>query len=119
MGRGKHLNGKIEGGDEILTHEETLQLLSEMAKAGSVSRSPGSCASIRTRRKTSWTTSLSGSSAAMDSSAQLVGPAATAQGLTAAAAHPIQAKDVLCVSVASSTLLPREGQDWEAELTEA
>lgn len=36
LGRGKHLNGKIEGGDEILTHEETLQLLSEMAKAGSV-----------------------------------------------------------------------------------
>ena len=82
MGRGKHLNGKIEGGDEILTHEETLQLLSEMAN-GSVTAAVAlarSCASIRARSKTSWTTSLSGSSAAMDSSAQLVGPAATAQG---------------------------------------
>jgi hypothetical protein len=36
LGRGKHLNGKIEGGGEILTHEEALELLSEMAKSGSV-----------------------------------------------------------------------------------
>jgi hypothetical protein len=36
MGRGKHLSGKIEGGGEILTHEETLRILSEMARNGSV-----------------------------------------------------------------------------------
>ena len=36
MGRGKHLNGKIEGGGEILTREQTLRLLSEMAQSGSV-----------------------------------------------------------------------------------
>jgi hypothetical protein len=36
MGRGKHLTGKIEGGGEILTHEETLRILSEMARNGSV-----------------------------------------------------------------------------------
>ena len=36
MGRGKHLNGKIEGGGEILTRNETLRLLSEMAQNGSV-----------------------------------------------------------------------------------
>jgi hypothetical protein len=36
LGRGKHLNGKIEGGGEILTREATLRLLSEMAKNGSV-----------------------------------------------------------------------------------
>lgn len=68
MGRGKHLNGKIEGGDEILTHEETLQLLSEMAKNGSVTAAVAlarSCASIRARRGTSWTMSLSDFSAAM------------------------------------------------------
>ena len=36
MGPGKHLNGKIEGGGEILSREQTLQILSEMARAGSV-----------------------------------------------------------------------------------
>ncbi len=36
MGRGKHLTGKLEGEREILTHEETLQILSEMARKGSV-----------------------------------------------------------------------------------
>ena len=36
MGRGKHLNGKIQGGGKILTREETLRLLSEMAQSGSV-----------------------------------------------------------------------------------
>lgn len=36
LGRGKHLNGKIKGGGEILTREQTLRLLSEMAKNGSV-----------------------------------------------------------------------------------
>lgn len=36
MGRGRHLKGKIDGGGEILTHEQTLRLLSEMAKNGSV-----------------------------------------------------------------------------------
>jgi hypothetical protein len=35
MGRGKHLK-KIEGEGEVLTHEETLRLLSEMARNGSV-----------------------------------------------------------------------------------
>ncbi|MGZ5320894.1 MAG: hypothetical protein ACXWFN_05505 [Solirubrobacterales bacterium] len=37
MGRGKHLTNKIEGGGEVLTHEETLKILSEMARNGSVS----------------------------------------------------------------------------------
>ncbi|MGZ5331861.1 MAG: hypothetical protein ACXWZW_11010 [Solirubrobacterales bacterium] len=37
MGRGKHLTGKITGGEEVLTHEDTLRILSEMARAGSVS----------------------------------------------------------------------------------
>jgi hypothetical protein len=36
MSRGKSLLGKIEGGGEVVTHEETLRLLSEMAKKGSV-----------------------------------------------------------------------------------
>jgi hypothetical protein len=36
MGRGKHLTGKLEGEREILTHEEVLQILSEMARKGSV-----------------------------------------------------------------------------------
>ena len=35
MGRGKHLK-KIEGEGKVLTREETLRLLSEMARAGSV-----------------------------------------------------------------------------------
>jgi hypothetical protein len=37
MGRGKHLTGKMEGETEILTHQETLQLLSEQARKGSIS----------------------------------------------------------------------------------
>jgi hypothetical protein len=37
LGRGEHLNGKIEGGGEILSREETLRILSEMTRAGSVS----------------------------------------------------------------------------------
>ena len=36
MGRGKHLNGKITGEEEVLSREQTLQILSEMARAGSV-----------------------------------------------------------------------------------
>jgi len=36
MGRGKHLTGQMEGQTEILTHEEVLQILSEMARKGSV-----------------------------------------------------------------------------------
>ncbi len=36
MGQGKHLK-KIEGEGEVLTHEETLRLRSEMAGEGSVS----------------------------------------------------------------------------------
>jgi hypothetical protein len=36
MGRGRHLTNKIEGGGEVLTHEETLKILSEMARNGSV-----------------------------------------------------------------------------------
>ena len=36
MGRGNQLNGKIEGGGEILSREQTLQILSEIARAGSV-----------------------------------------------------------------------------------
>jgi hypothetical protein len=36
MGRGKHLKGKIEGEGEILSHEQTLEILSEMARNGSV-----------------------------------------------------------------------------------
>jgi hypothetical protein len=36
MGRGKHLTGELEGQTEILTHEEVLQILSEMARKGSV-----------------------------------------------------------------------------------
>ncbi len=39
MGRGKHLTGKmrVDEPKRILTHEETLELLSEMAQKGSVS----------------------------------------------------------------------------------
>jgi hypothetical protein len=37
MGRGKRLTGEMEGHTEILTHEEVLQILSEMARKGSVS----------------------------------------------------------------------------------
>ena len=36
MGRGKHLTGKLEGQEEILSREEVLQILSEMARKGSV-----------------------------------------------------------------------------------
>jgi hypothetical protein len=36
MGRGKHLTGELEGETEILSREEILQILSEMAKRGSV-----------------------------------------------------------------------------------
>jgi hypothetical protein len=36
MSKGKQLNGKIKGGGEILTREQTLELLSEMAQDGSV-----------------------------------------------------------------------------------
>ena len=36
MGRGKHLKGKIKGEGEILSHEQTLEILSEMARSGSV-----------------------------------------------------------------------------------
>ena len=34
MGRGKHLTNRIEGGEEILTYEDTLRILSEMARNG-------------------------------------------------------------------------------------
>ena len=37
MGRSKHLTGKLEGESEILSREEVLQILSEMARKGSVS----------------------------------------------------------------------------------
>jgi hypothetical protein len=36
MSKGKHLTGKIDGDGEILTHEDTLRILSEMARNGSV-----------------------------------------------------------------------------------
>ncbi len=36
MGRGKHLTNKLEDEREILTREEVLQILSEMARKGSV-----------------------------------------------------------------------------------
>lgn len=36
MGRGKHLNGKVERGGKILTREEVLRILSEQARKGSV-----------------------------------------------------------------------------------
>jgi hypothetical protein len=36
MSKGKQLNGQIEGDQEILSREQTLQILSEMARAGSV-----------------------------------------------------------------------------------
>ena len=36
MGRSKHLKGKLEGEKEILTREEVLEILSEMARTGSV-----------------------------------------------------------------------------------
>ena len=36
LGRGKHLSGQIEGGGEVLSRKQTLQILSEMARAGSV-----------------------------------------------------------------------------------
>ena len=36
MGRSKHLKGKLEGEKEILTREEVLEILSEMARKGSV-----------------------------------------------------------------------------------
>jgi hypothetical protein len=37
MGRSRHLTGKLEGESEILSREEVLQILSEMARKGSVS----------------------------------------------------------------------------------
>ena len=37
MGRGKHLNGKIEGDEEVLTREKVLRILSEQARNGSIS----------------------------------------------------------------------------------
>ena len=37
MGRSKHLTGKLEDEREILSREEVLQILSEMARKGSVS----------------------------------------------------------------------------------
>ena len=36
MGRSKHLKGRLEGEKEILTREEVLEILSEMARKGSV-----------------------------------------------------------------------------------
>jgi hypothetical protein len=36
MGRGKHLTDKLEDEREILSREEVLQILSEMARKGSV-----------------------------------------------------------------------------------
>jgi hypothetical protein len=36
MSRGRSLKGKMEGETEILTREECLQILSEMARSGSV-----------------------------------------------------------------------------------
>ena len=53
MGRGNQLNGKIEGGGEILSREQTLQILSEMARAGSVTaamRSSERCVWIRAEK---------------------------------------------------------------------
>lgn len=37
MSRGKRLDGKLKGEDEILTHEEVLKILSEQARNGSIS----------------------------------------------------------------------------------
>ena len=37
MSRGKQLNGQINGDQDVLTREETLRILSEMTRAGSVS----------------------------------------------------------------------------------
>jgi hypothetical protein len=36
MSKGPQLNGQIKGDQEILTREQTLRLLSEMAQSGSV-----------------------------------------------------------------------------------
>jgi hypothetical protein len=36
MGRSKHLKGRLEGEKEILRREEVLEILSEMARKGSV-----------------------------------------------------------------------------------
>ena len=36
MSKGKQLNGQITGDQKILSREQTLQILSEMARAGSV-----------------------------------------------------------------------------------
>jgi 3-oxoacyl-[acyl-carrier-protein] synthase III len=37
MSKGKQLTGRIEGDGDILTREQVLQILSEMAQTGSVS----------------------------------------------------------------------------------
>ena len=37
MSRGKWLNGQIKGDQDVLTREQTLRILSEMTRAGSVS----------------------------------------------------------------------------------
>jgi hypothetical protein len=37
MSRGKRLNGQINGDQDVLTREETLRILSEMAWSGSIS----------------------------------------------------------------------------------
>jgi len=64
MGRGKHLTGQMEGQTEILTHEEVLQILSEMARKGSVTAASLLERVLRKRRRRRWTStpSLGGSS---------------------------------------------------------
>jgi hypothetical protein len=37
MSKGKQLNGRITGDQEVLTREETLRILSEMTRKGSIS----------------------------------------------------------------------------------
>ena len=37
MSRGNRLNGQIKGDQDVLTREQTLRILSEMTRAGSVS----------------------------------------------------------------------------------
>lgn len=68
MSKGGWQKGKVTGEGEILTHEETLQLLSEMAQNGSVTAAAALARELRLdpgEEKTSWTTSLTVSCAGM------------------------------------------------------
>ena len=51
MGRGKHLTGKIGKPKRVLTHQETLELLSEMAEKGSVTAATALERALRAQAK--------------------------------------------------------------------